>query len=130
MALRRVLAWSIGLWRLAAGRIGADWRFLIGVWLLLACSTTLLAAGVVYGDAVAVGSLRSAIHSAPLGDQGVSAESAVTAAELGAIDGPVREARDESLGEPAGDVSLLARSGSYVRAGQASATGSALTLLE
>jgi len=129
-AVRRVVAWTLGLWRLALGRIRADWRFLIGVWLLLACSTTLLAAGVVYGDAVAVGSLRSAIRSAPLGDQGVSARSAVTGTQLEGIDGAIRAAMEESLGEPAGVVSLVARSGSYIRAGSASATGSALTLLE
>src|SRR4051812_13793774 len=106
MALRRVLAWSIGLWRLAAGRIRADWRFLVGVWLLLACSTTLLAAGVIYGDAVAVGSLRAAIRAAPLGDQGVSAQSSITAGQLPAADASVRRSMTAALGAPSGGVSL------------------------
>src|SRR3954454_23754986 len=98
MALRRVLAWSIGLWRLAAGRSRADWRFLVGVWLLLACATTLLAAGVLYGDAVAVGSVRAAMKAAPAANQGVSVRSAVSPAQVSAADAPVRRAIGASLG--------------------------------
>ncbi|HET9615333.1 MAG TPA: FtsX-like permease family protein, partial [Candidatus Limnocylindrales bacterium] len=129
---RRVIGWSLGLWRLASGRIRADWRFLAGVWLLLACATTLLAAGVVYGDAVAVGSLRASIRGAPAANQGVSVESALSPAEVAAADERVRSAIGAALAPAASPTIALLRSGSLVRAG-AAASGSStptLTLLE
>ena len=36
----------------------ADWPVVLAAWLLLVCATTLLATGVVYGDAVASGGLH------------------------------------------------------------------------
>jgi len=36
----------------------ADWPVVLAAWLLLVCATTLLATGVVYGDAVATGGLQ------------------------------------------------------------------------
>ncbi|HEX5240388.1 MAG TPA: ABC transporter permease [Candidatus Limnocylindrales bacterium] len=121
-ALGSAVTWSFGLWRLARGRIRADWRFLAGVWLLLACSTTLLASGIVYGDAVALGSLRSAIRSAPIAEQGVLVESSLIPAQVTLADPAVRSALTQMLGDPGGAVGLEVRSGSLVRVG-AGATG-------
>jgi len=134
-ALTSATTWSVGLWRLASGRIRADWRFLVGVWLLLACATTLLASGVIYGDAVAVGSLRAAVRAAPLAAQGVTVESTLTAAQIAGADDAVRAALTTMLGRPGGTVGLELRSGSLVPIGAAATTpaGSAtpsLTALE
>lgn len=129
--LARAWTWSLGLWRLASGRIRADWRFLLGVWLLLACATTLLASGVLYGDAVAVGSLRAAVRAAPLAQQEVLVESSLTPAQVLSADGPVRADLRAGLGPPGGEVALQARSSSLVPVG--TPVGSAaqhLTLLE
>jgi hypothetical protein len=125
--------WSFGLWRLARGRVRADWRFLVGVWLLLASATTLLASGVVYGDAVALGSLRAAIRAAPQVDQGVLVDSSLNAAQLTSADPSVRDGLASMLGAPGGSITLELRSGSLVRIGGPGngATGSpSLTLLE
>ena len=43
----------------------ADWPVVLAAWLLLVCATTLLATGVVYGDAVASGGLHRALLAAP-----------------------------------------------------------------
>ncbi|HEX5466208.1 MAG TPA: ABC transporter permease [Candidatus Limnocylindrales bacterium] len=110
--LGRAVTWSLGLWRLASGRIREDWRFLLGVWLLLACATTLLASGVMYGDAVAVGSLRSAIRAVPLVQQSVLVETRLPAAQVGQADARVRSALHAGLGPSGGEVMLEARSGS------------------
>lgn len=124
--------WSIGLWRLASGRIRDDWRFLIGVWFLLACATSLLASGVVYGDAVAVGSLRSSIRAAPPAEQTILVQSVVSPDRITAADKPVRDGLDAVLGGVGGSVGLELRSGALFRVGeQAPAEGPrTLTVLE
>jgi FtsX-like permease family len=129
--LARAWTWSLSLWRLASGRIRADWRFLLGVWLLLACATTLLASGVLYGDAVAVGSLRAAVRAAPLAQQGVLVESSLTPAQVLSADGSVRADLRAGLGPPGGEVALQLRSSSLVPVGTPVASAAQhLTLLE
>lgn len=129
--LARATTWSLGLWHLASGRVRADRAFLFGVWLLLTCATTLLASGILYGDAVAVGSLRAAIRAAPAADQGVVVESDLTAAQASSVDPAVQSDLRAGLGRPGGDVTLQARSGSLVPTGTPLATaGQHLTVLE
>jgi len=41
--------------------MGTDWPVVAAAWLLLLCATTLLTAGTLYGDAVALGGLRAAM---------------------------------------------------------------------
>ena len=48
-------------WRAVASRCRSDWPVIVAAWLLLACATTLLAAGVLYSDTVARGGLRQAV---------------------------------------------------------------------
>src|SRR5574337_358975 len=129
--LRRTVTWSLGLWRLARGRIREDWRFLGGVWLLLACALTLLASGVLYGDAVAVGGLRAAIRAAPMADQSVLVETDLTADQTANDDPRVRAALRDGLGPPGGEVALVARSGSLAPIGHGGPSGMrSLTYLE
>lgn len=129
--LSSAATWSIGLWRLASGRIRADWRFLVGVWLLLACATTLLASGILYGDAVALGSLRSAVRGVPAADQGVLVGSSLKPAQIAAVDVRVEAALRAVLGGPGGPIALQLRSTSLVPTGLAAGSASAhLTLLE
>src|SRR5574337_946981 len=129
--LRRTVTWSVGLWRLARGRIREDWRFLVGVWLLLACALTLLASGILYGDAVAVGGLRAAIRAAPLADQSVLVETNLTAAQATSDDARVRAALGEGLGPSGGEVALVARSGSLAPIGHPGPAGTrSLVVLE
>lgn len=123
--------WFLGLWRLAGGRIRADWRFLGGVWVLLSCATTLLASGVIYGDAVALGSLRAAIRAAPSAAQGVLVESGLTPAQVGTGTGPIESALRGALGGPGGSVTLELRSSSLVRIGSSGSNASqGLTMVD
>ncbi len=123
--------WFLGLWRLAGGRIRADWRFLGGVWVLLSCATTLLASGVIYGDAVALGSLRAAIRAAPSAAQGVLVESGLTPAQVGTGTGPIESALRGALGGPGGSVTLELRSSSLVRIGSSGSDASqGLTMVD
>jgi hypothetical protein len=129
--LSSAATWSLGLWRLARGRIRADWRFLLGVWLLLACATTLLASGILYGDAVAVGSLRAAIRGVAAADQGVEIASNLPPAQVADSDATIKAALREALGGPGGTIGLELRSTSLVPTGLAAGTASQhLTLLE
>lgn len=130
-SVARAVTWSVGLWRLASGRIREDWRFLVGVWLLLACATTLLASGVLYGDAVAVGSLRAAIRAAPIAAQAILVETDLTPEQARAEDPPVRASLAAALGRPGGEVMQEARSGSLLPIGlKGSTTAPILTYLE
>ncbi|MGH2467156.1 MAG: ABC transporter permease, partial [Candidatus Limnocylindrales bacterium] len=129
--MARAVTWSVGLWRLASGRIREDWRFLVGVWLLLACATTLLASGVLYGDAVAVGSLRAAVRAAPIAAQAILVETDLTPGQARADDPPVRASLSAALGGPGGEIMQEARSGSLLPIGQKrSTTAPVLTYLE
>ena len=123
--------WFLGLWRLAGGRIRTDWRFLGGVWVLLTCATTLLASGVIYGDAVALGSLRAAIRAAPSAAQGVLVESGLTLDQVGTATRPIESSLREALGGPGGSVTLELSSGSLSRIGKSgSDAGEGLTRIE
>ncbi len=109
--------WLLGPWRLAGRRIRADWRFLAGVWVLLTCATTLLASGVIYGDSVALGSLRVAIRAADPASQGVLVESRLTPAQVDKASGRVEAALRDALGGPGGPVTRELRSTSLARIG-------------
>ena len=56
---------SAGLWRALLHRSRSDWPVVLAAGVLLLCATVLLAAGAVYGDAVALGGLRRAVLAAP-----------------------------------------------------------------
>ena len=91
----------------------ADWPVVLAAWLLLVCATTLLATGVVYGDAVASGGLHRALLAAP--PQGRAMEVTLST-EPGRIDGLDRTIRPElerAMDATGGDVLRVVRSGSF-----------------
>jgi hypothetical protein len=85
--------------------------------LLLLCATTLLAAGAVYGDVVALGGLRQAILDAPPADRVVVIGSSAAPADVNAMDSAVTSQATEVLGAGGGEVGLAATSGGFAKAG-------------
>jgi hypothetical protein len=91
-------------------RTRADWPVAVAAWLLLVCAATLLAAGILYADTVAVGGLRQALLDAPPRDRTIAVWTLARADELAGLDTAVTAELDETLGEAGGEVALVARS--------------------
>ncbi|MFL5679605.1 MAG: FtsX-like permease family protein [Chloroflexota bacterium] len=89
--------------------------------LLLVCATTLLAAGALYGDVVALGGLRRAVLDASAAQRTVLVRSSMPVGQLTAVDQSVRSAITEALGSGTGEIGLVAQTGSYT---PSAATGS------
>jgi hypothetical protein len=84
---------------------------------LLLCATSLLAAGAVYGDVVALGGMRRAILDAPPQDRVIVIGSTARPADVGSIDDIVTDQATEVLGPGGGEVGLVMRTGGFVQAG-------------
>src|SRR5437879_5915251 len=56
-----------GAWHVVVRRTRADWLVLAAAALVVFLAVTLLAAGVIYGDAVALSGLHRALRDAPVG---------------------------------------------------------------
>jgi hypothetical protein len=96
---------------------------LLAAFLVLLASTTLIAAGVVYGEAVAVGGVRRAIADAPPAGQGMLVTSASAAADVPAVDAAVRAELHAAMAPTDGTVSLQLGSGPFARDGDPAAGG-------
>ncbi|HTG41952.1 MAG TPA: hypothetical protein VK697_10110, partial [Methylomirabilota bacterium] len=68
----------------------ADWPVVLAAWLLLVSATTLLATGVVYGDAVASSGLHRSILAAPPANRTVVASMSSDPAAIDGLDGAIR----------------------------------------
>src|SRR4051812_41663176 len=112
---------SAGLWRAVLHRSRADWPVVLAASLLLVCATTLLAAGALYGDVVALGGLRRAVLDASAAQRTVLVRSTTPVAQLAAVDHTVRGAITDALGSGTGEIGLVAQTGSYT---PSAATGS------
>jgi hypothetical protein len=99
----------LALWRASIRRSRADWPFALASWLLLLCATTLLAAGPVYGDAVAVQGLRGAVLRAAPADRTVRVGLSVPAGSEVAVDAVVSNALRASLSPAAAEVAEVVR---------------------
>lgn len=91
----------------------ADWPVVAAAWLLLACATTLLATGVVYGDAVATDGLHRAVLARPAADRAVVASADVDLGRLSELDRPIRAELTRAISVSGGSVSRVVRTGSF-----------------
>jgi ABC-type lipoprotein release transport system permease subunit len=110
-------------------RCRSDWPVILAAFVLLTCATTLLAAGVLYSDTVAGGSLRQAVLSASPADRAVVARRSSDPADVEALDATARPELEQTVRSTGGEVSLVVRSGTFAMPGQASDAVTKLTLM-
>ncbi|MBA2720309.1 MAG: ABC transporter permease, partial [Chloroflexi bacterium] len=91
----------------------ADWPVVLAAWLLLVCATTLLATGVVYGDAVASGGLHRALLAAPPRDRTLEVGLSTLPGSLDGLDRLIRPEIERAMAATGGDVVRVVRSGSF-----------------
>ena len=91
----------------------ADWPVVSAAWLLLVCATTLLATGVVYGDAVAAGGLHRALLSAPPASRALDVSLSSDPGSIDSLDAAIRPEIQGAIAATGGDVVRVARSGSF-----------------
>ena len=72
--------------RVVLQRSVADWLIVLATWLVIVCATTLLAIGVLYGDAVALSGLRQTLAAAPAAATSIDVQMRVEPGELAAVD--------------------------------------------
>ncbi|MFL5725290.1 MAG: FtsX-like permease family protein [Chloroflexota bacterium] len=120
---------STGLWRALLHRSRWDWPVVLAAGLLLLCATTLLAAGSVYSDVVALGGLRRAILDAPPADRIMVIASTANPADVHRIDDAVTDEATAVLGGSGGEVAFVATSGGFAPSGASADDDSALVRL-
>ena len=91
----------------------ADWPVVLAAWLLLVCATTLLATGVVYGDAVASGGLHRALLTAPPATRALEVSLATEPARIEGLDRTIRPEVSRAMAATGGDVVRVGSSGSF-----------------
>lgn len=96
----------------AVHRSRGDWPVVLAVWLLLLCSTTLLAAGALYADTVATGGLRRAILDVPPSDRSIVVRAASSVDDPGLVDAAIRAELGRLPGVGSERVVHVERSGS------------------
>src|SRR5205823_6566825 len=79
---------------------------------LFVCVTTLVAAGVIYGDAVTLGGLRTALRAAGPADTSILVRTPAPPRDVVTLDASVRPVLTEVLGPGGGEVDQVARSDS------------------
>jgi FtsX-like permease family len=99
--------------RVVLHRSLADWLIVTAVWLVIACATTLLAIGVLYGDAVALSGLQRVIADQPAGATSIVVDMRVDAEELASVDEVVSGQVRRVLGWTDGELARVVRSGTY-----------------
>ena len=99
--------------RVSLRRSRADWPIVLAAGVMCTLAATLLAAGVMYGDAVAVASLHRSLADAPVTGVNIEATARVSAEGREDLDRTVTAAIDEALGTLPTSVVRTARSDSY-----------------
>ena len=102
----------MALWRVVIGRVRSDASFLAGVWLLVVCAITLLAAGSLYAETVEVGSLAAALRAAEPANQGLEVRASAPPAQVAALDPIISRDIRGALVATGATIALEARSGS------------------
>jgi hypothetical protein len=111
--------------RVVLHRSFADWLIVVATWLVIVCATTLLAIGVLYGDAVALSGLRQAIGAEPIGETSVVVDMRVDPEELAHVDEVISRQVRRILGWTDGELARVFRSGTFdldVQVAEAGAT--------
>jgi hypothetical protein len=104
--------------RVVLHRSFADWLIVVATWLVIVCATTLLAIGVLYGDAVALSGLRQAIRAEPVAETSVVVDMRVDPDELPDVDEAVTRQVRRILGWTDGELARVIRSGTFDLEGQ------------
>ncbi|HEY7970981.1 MAG TPA: FtsX-like permease family protein, partial [Candidatus Limnocylindrales bacterium] len=108
----------------------ADWPVVLAALLLLICATTLLATGVVYGDAVAAGGLHRALLDEPASGRSVAVTLTADPAHLADVDAVVRPALADAMATTGGDILRAVQAGSFANAATPADQVTDLTILE
>lgn len=104
--------WS-RLWQTALHRSRAEWPVVLAAWLLLVSALTLLAAGTLYAQTVALGGLRGAILATPPVSRPASVRGTASSLDVERQDAAVAPVLSGALGLTGGEVALIARSDSF-----------------
>ena len=107
---------SIGLWRTVVVRFRADWAVVAAAWALLLCATTLLTAGTLYGDTVALGGIQAAINDSPVTDRAIVVRTSALAPAVAGLDGPVRSELTQTIDRSGGEVAGIIRADPFAAA--------------
>ncbi|MGH2402596.1 MAG: FtsX-like permease family protein, partial [Candidatus Limnocylindria bacterium] len=99
--------------RVVLHRSLADWLIVVATWLVIVCATTLLAIGVLYGDAVALSGLRQTLEAQPVVATSVDVQMRVEPEELDTVDEVVSRQSRRILGWTGGELARTIRSGTY-----------------
>ena len=99
--------------RVVLQRSLADWLIVAATWLVILCATTLLAIGVLYGDAVALSGLRQLLAAQPATATSVDVHMRVDPAELTMVDEVVSRQSRRILGWTDGELARTIHSGSF-----------------
>ena len=99
--------------RVVLQRSVADWLIVVATWLVIVCATTLLAIGVLYGDAVALSGLRQTLAAQPASATSIDVQMRVDPEELATVDEAVSRQSRRILAWTDGELARTVRSGSY-----------------
>jgi hypothetical protein len=102
----------------------------LAAWLLLLCATTLLATGVVYGDAVATCGLQRSLRDGAPSARAVEISLSSDATAIESLDAAIRPVLDRAIAATGGDVVRIARSGSFADPATPEAEVEDLTVFE
>ena len=91
----------------------ADWPVVLAAWLLLVSATTLLATGVVYGDAVASSGLHRSILAAPPANRTVVVSMSSDPAAIDGLDGAIRPTIQAAIAATGGEIARVVKTGSF-----------------
>ena len=99
--------------RVVLQRSLADWLIVVATWLVVLCAATLVAVGVLYGDAVATTGLRRIIAEQPVTATSVVVETRAALDELPAVQRAVETQGNRVLRWTGGQLIAIERSESY-----------------
>ena len=99
--------------RVVLQRSLADWLIVVATWLVVVCATTLVAVGVLYGDAVALTGLRRSIAEQPATSTSIAVQTRAPVADLADVQSAVERQAQRVLRWTGGELVSIERSESY-----------------
>ncbi|MDQ2688894.1 MAG: hypothetical protein M3Y29_01285, partial [Chloroflexota bacterium] len=114
--------------RVVLQRSVADWLIVAATWLVIVCAVTLVAVGVLYGDAVAQTGLRRILDDEPGAATSVAIEIRASADELPDVEPKLERQVGRILGWTGGELISVASSESYALPEQASEESTSLAV--
>ena len=96
--------------RVVLQRSFADWLIVAATWLVILCAATLVAIGVMYGDAVALTGLRRIIADQPGTATSITVQIRASSEELPQVEPKIERQIGRILGWTGGELVSVARS--------------------